>query len=96
MSKKVRLEEAAQKFSDDNSSSPFLFELEPAEGRKLVDEVQSSEIHKYPATLEDKEIDLGELGKINVRFRTGRYDRKTTRYFLHSRCWLGVRKRAYT
>lgn len=68
MSKKVRLEEAAQKFSDDNSSSPFLFELEPAEGRKLVDEVQSSEIHKYPATLEDKEIDLGELGKINVRF----------------------------
>ena len=40
------LEGAAQQLADDTSKPPFLFELQPSEGRKAVDEVQSGEIAK--------------------------------------------------
>lgn len=44
----IVLEEAAKKFTEDTANPPYLFDLEPAEGRVAVDEVQSSEIDKLP------------------------------------------------
>src|SRR3981189_386080 len=38
------LEPAAQAFADATAKPPFLFQLPPAEGRKIVDEVQSGAI----------------------------------------------------
>lgn len=43
----VVLEPAAQAFADATAVPPFLFQLEPAEGRKTVDEVQSTD-HARP------------------------------------------------
>jgi acetyl esterase/lipase len=40
------LEPAAQAFADATATPPFLFQLEPAEGRKLVDEVQTTDYPK--------------------------------------------------
>ncbi|AXB44948.1 alpha/beta hydrolase [Amycolatopsis albispora] len=50
------LEPAAQAFAEATSQPPFLFDLPPAEGRKAVDEVQSGEIEKPDAEIEDLTI----------------------------------------
>jgi acetyl esterase/lipase len=42
------LEPAAQAFADATANPPFLFQLEPAEGRKAVDEVQTTDYPKLP------------------------------------------------
>ncbi|TDO44644.1 acetyl esterase/lipase [Kribbella sp. VKM Ac-2527] len=46
------LEPAAQAFADATATPPFLFQLDPAEGRKLVDEVQTTD---YPKLEIDEE-----------------------------------------
>ena len=46
------LEPAAQAFADATAKPPFLFELEPADGRKAVDEVQTTD---YPKLGVDEE-----------------------------------------
>jgi acetyl esterase/lipase len=48
MSKPV-LEAAAQEFADATANPPYLFDLGPAEGRKVVDDVQSPEL-EVPGT----------------------------------------------
>lgn len=68
MSNKVQLEKVADDFRKATSTPPFLFQLKPAEGRKLVDSVQDSPVTKHPATIEDHKMDLGKAGTINVRF----------------------------
>jgi len=40
----VSLEPAAQEFAEATADPPYLFDLGPVEGRKVVDEVQSAEI----------------------------------------------------
>ncbi|MBN6034387.1 alpha/beta hydrolase [Amycolatopsis sp. 195334CR] len=50
------LEPAAQAFAEATSQPPFLFDLAPADGRKAVDEVQSGEIAKPDAEIEDLTI----------------------------------------
>ncbi|MGC7099457.1 alpha/beta hydrolase [Amycolatopsis lurida] len=50
------LEPAAQAFAEATAQPPFLFDLAPAEGRKAVDEVQSGEIAKPDAEIEDLTI----------------------------------------
>ncbi|ONI76733.1 esterase [Kribbella sp. ALI-6-A] len=42
------LEPAAQAFADATAQPPFLFQLDPADGRKLVDEVQTTDYPKLP------------------------------------------------
>ncbi|MGJ6966962.1 alpha/beta hydrolase [Streptosporangium sp. G11] len=44
MTNKPVLEPAAQAFADATAAPPYLFDLEPADGRKAVDEVQTPEI----------------------------------------------------
>lgn len=46
------LEPAAQSFTEATTNPPYLFDLDPAEGRKAVDEVQSGDIAK-PAVDEE-------------------------------------------
>lgn len=64
---KIKLEKAAQELCEATAKPPFLFQLPPEEGRKTVDGLQNSQVHKYPAEIEDRETDLGELGSIKVR-----------------------------
>src|SRR6266545_4971170 len=46
------LEPAAQAFADATATPPFLFQLPPDEGRKLVDEVQTTDYPKLPVDQE--------------------------------------------
>jgi acetyl esterase/lipase len=61
------LEPAAQQFADATAKPPFLFDLGPTEGRKVVDKVQSGEVLKPDVDFEDITVPGGPSGSISVR-----------------------------
>lgn len=61
------LEPEAAQFAKDTDSPPFLFQLPPAEGRKTVDEVQSSEIDKPDIDEEWITVEGGPTGQVKAR-----------------------------
>ncbi|MEK4058612.1 MULTISPECIES: alpha/beta hydrolase [Paenibacillus] len=65
--KKIVLEPAAQKFADDNAKPPFLPDLGPEKGRETVDTVQSGEIKKPEANIQDLSVPGGPKGEVPIR-----------------------------
>ena len=63
----VVLEPAAQEFADATAQPPYLFDLGPVEGRKTVDQVQSTEIQKPEVDIEDTTVPGGPSGEVSVR-----------------------------
>jgi acetyl esterase/lipase len=62
----VVLEQASQEFVDATSTPPFIYELSPAEARKVLDDVQAEPIEKLP--VEDRWISVpAEVGDVRVR-----------------------------
>jgi acetyl esterase len=62
----VVLEPASQEFVDATSTPPFLYELTPAEARKVLDDVQAAPIDKLP--VEDRWLTVpAEVGNVDVR-----------------------------
>ncbi|MEU9655425.1 alpha/beta hydrolase [Streptomyces chartreusis] len=61
------LEPAAQAFAEATANPPYLFDLGPAEGRKVVDEVQSGEIAKPDVDEEWVTVAGGPTGGVRVR-----------------------------
>jgi acetyl esterase len=64
--KNVALEPAAQAFVDATSEHPFLYELTPEEGRKVVDSVQDAPIEKPEVDQEWLEIEGGPTGTVKL------------------------------
>ena len=63
----VVLEPAAQAFADATADPPYLYDLGPIEGRKLVDETQAGEIFKPPVEDEWISVPGGPSGDVRVR-----------------------------
>lgn len=61
------LEPAAQAFAEATANPPYLFDLGPAEGRKVVDEVQAGEIAKPAVDEEWVTVTGGPTGEVKVR-----------------------------
>ncbi|MDA3623920.1 alpha/beta hydrolase [Saccharopolyspora sp. WRP15-2] len=61
------LEPEAAEFAKATDNPPFLFQLPPAEGRKVVDEVQSGEVDKPAIDEEWVTVEGGPTGAVNVR-----------------------------
>ena len=62
----VVLEPASQAFVEATSKPPFLYELTPAEARKVLDDVQAAPIDKLP--VDDRWITIpAEVGDVRVR-----------------------------
>ncbi|MEV5848451.1 alpha/beta hydrolase [Streptomyces sp. NPDC051985] len=61
------LEPAAQAFAEATANPPYLFNLEPAEGRKAVDEVQSGDIAKPDVDEEWITVPGGPTGTVRAR-----------------------------
>ena len=62
----VVLEPASQEFVEATSKPPFLYELTPAEARKVLDDVQAAPIDKLP--VDDRWITIpAEVGDVRVR-----------------------------
>ncbi len=68
MKKRIPLEDAAREVCRQNSVSPLIFQIPPEEGRKRLEDAQSSPIYKYPANINVCQIDTGEWGTIPVYF----------------------------
>jgi len=65
----VVLEAASQEFVDATSTPPFIYELAPAEARKVLDDVQAAPIDKLP--VDDRWITVpAEVGDVRVRIVT--------------------------
>jgi acetyl esterase/lipase len=63
----IVLEPAAQAFADATANPPFLADLGPTEGRKVVDETQAGEIYKPPVDEEWITVTDGPTGEVKVR-----------------------------
>ncbi|WP_128374502.1 alpha/beta hydrolase [Streptomyces cavernae] len=61
------LEPAAAGFADATAKPPYLFDLGPAEGRKVVDEVQSGDIAKPEVDEEWVTVSGGPTGSVRAR-----------------------------
>ncbi|MFJ9843402.1 alpha/beta hydrolase [Kitasatospora sp. NPDC101155] len=61
------LEPAAQEFAEATANPPYLFDLGPVEGRKVVDEVQSGEIAKPAVDEEWITVSGGPTGSVRAR-----------------------------
>ncbi|CRV35684.1 alpha/beta fold family hydrolase [Streptococcus equi subsp. equi] len=87
---KVVLENEAKDFSEANAPHPRIYELEPKDGRKLLEEVQSSPVKKLDVDIEDEKYSTGEWGKIRVRFirPKGNKDVLPVIYYIHGAGWV--------
>jgi hypothetical protein len=56
MTSRIQLEPEAQGFADAAEKPPWLFTLDPAQGRLVLDEVQSGSVSEYPVNIEDLTI----------------------------------------
>ncbi len=63
----VVLEPAAREFAQATADPPYLFDLGPAKGREVVDEVQSGEIDQPVVDIEDTTVPAGPFGRVSVR-----------------------------
>ncbi|MBF7016758.1 alpha/beta hydrolase [Staphylococcus durrellii] len=90
MTNKVVLESAAQEFSEVNKPHPRIYELEPKDGRDLLEEVQSSPVDKYNVDIEDTTFSTEKWGDIPVRFirPEGEKGKLPVIYYIHGAGWV--------
>lgn len=62
----ISLEPAARQVCCETSRPPFLFELPPAEGRKILEKLQSDPVLRYSARVTDTRVNTGRWGVVPV------------------------------
>lgn len=84
------LEPAAQAFADATANPPYLADLGPVEGRKVVNETQAGEIYKPPVDDEWITIEGGPTGEVRVRIVKPRGATGTlpTILYVHGAGWV--------
>jgi acetyl esterase/lipase len=86
MSNDPILEPAAQAFAEATANPPYLFDLGPTEGRKVVDDVQSPEID-VPGT-EKETLTIPEGVSVNIFRPTGVDGPLPVVFFIHGAGWV--------
>ena len=66
MTNKIVLEPAARQFAEATANPPYLFDLGPAKGREVVDQVQSGPANKLPVNIEELTIEGGPKGSVSL------------------------------
>jgi acetyl esterase/lipase len=86
----VVLEPAAKEFAAATANPPYLFDLGPIDGRKLVDEVQSGDISKPSVDIADISVPSGPDSHVSVRVirPQGRTGRLPVILYLHGAGWV--------
>ncbi|STE38137.1 alpha/beta hydrolase [Enterococcus mundtii] len=90
MTKRISLEKAAVDFCEANAPHPRIYELDPKDGRALLEEVQGSPVNKYNVDIEDQLMDTGKYGSINVRIirPAGNYAILPVILYIHGAGWV--------
>lgn len=68
MKRCVPLETAAEAVCNESAIPPLIFQLPPQQGRKVLEEAQSTPVYKYPADISVCEVDTGKWGEIPIYF----------------------------
>ena len=89
------LEPASQRFVEATAAPPFLYELTPAEARKVLDDVQAAPIDKLH--VDESWVTVpADVGDVRVRGSSGRTASGTLPVILvHARRRLGARQRRH-
>lgn len=66
MIKRISLEPEALKVCIANAKPPFIFQLPPCEGRKVLEKAQSTPIRMYPVNIQNTVADTGKWGRVKV------------------------------
>jgi len=84
------LEPEAQSFADATNNPPYLFDLDPSDGRKTVDDVQSPEIEVPGTEREELSIDGGPSSTVSITiFRpAGVAGQLPAVLFIHGAGWV--------
>ena len=90
MTNRISLEKEAIDFREANAPHPRIYELDPKDGRALLEEVQESPVNKYNVDIEDQLMDTGKYGSINVRFirPAGNYSILPVIFYIHGAGWV--------
>jgi acetyl esterase/lipase len=80
------LEPAAQAFADATAQPPFLFQLDPADGRKLVDEVQTTDYPKLP--VDEQWITAADGTKARIVKPAGTTGELPVILYIHGAGWV--------
>jgi acetyl esterase len=86
----VHLEPEARAFAQATANPPYLFDLGPEEGRKAVDQVQSSPIDKPPVDTREATAPAGTWGDVPVRIvrPAGATGRLPVILYIHGAGWV--------
>lgn len=90
MEKRIPLEPAAEEVCIEASKPPLIFELPPAEGRKVLEDLQNEPVCKCPASVSHTQFDTGKWGKIPVYFVEPecRENTKSVICYIHGAGWV--------
>ena len=66
MKRCVLLEPQAEAVCEENSRPPLIFELPPAQGRRVLEKAQDTPVYKYPARVTTVNVNTGRWGTIPV------------------------------
>lgn len=66
MFRRIPLETAAEEICITTSRPPLIFQLPPAEGRRVLDTIQNAPVCMAPASIKSVCLDTGKWGKITV------------------------------
>ncbi|WFR75745.2 alpha/beta hydrolase [Lactococcus lactis] len=90
MTTRISLEKEAIDFSEANDAHRRIYELDPKEGRALLEKVQESPVQKLDVDIEDESMDTGKYGKINVRFirPIGNKSKLPVIFYIHGAGWV--------
>jgi acetyl esterase len=87
---KVTLERAAREFAEATALPPYLFDLGPAAGRAVVNEVQDRPVAKPPVDIQDITVPGGPSGAVAVRILRPKNARATLPVivYVHGAGWV--------
>lgn len=90
MERCVRLEAAAEEVCNQSAVPPLIFQLPPAQGRKILEELQDAPVYKSPADIACSEVDTEGWGKIPVYFIAPQNTAhmKSTILYIHGGGWV--------
>ena len=90
MIRRISLEPEAIAVCNANAVPPFIFQLPPGEGRKKLEEVQSTPIAMYPANVQKTVVDTGKWGCLDVYVVSPREGKRSENiiFYIHGAGWV--------
>ncbi|WP_129045407.1 alpha/beta hydrolase [Companilactobacillus metriopterae] len=90
MVERISLEKEALDVCEATDPHPRIYELPVEEGRKALDDLQNSPVHKENVDIKDIPVDTGDWGEINVRIirPESNYEKLPVIFYIHGAGWV--------